>query len=69
MVDCQRGYAERPRWVRYLIHGFMAFVFFNATIVFESGFIRWAGVVVMLLLLRRLAMETVPSSKFQVPSC
>lgn len=28
------GYRSRPRWVNRLIHGFMAFIVFNATVVF-----------------------------------
>jgi hypothetical protein len=38
-------YAARPGWVDGWLHGFMAFVIFNSTVVFEQGFIRWAGVV------------------------
>jgi hypothetical protein len=38
-------YARRPAWIDWLLHGFMLFVVFNATVVFESGWIRWAGVV------------------------
>jgi hypothetical protein len=37
-------YAARPAWVDWSLHGFMAFVVFNGTVVFERGFIRWAGV-------------------------
>jgi hypothetical protein len=36
-------YANRPAWVGGLLHGFMAFMIFNATVVYETGFIRWAG--------------------------
>jgi hypothetical protein len=38
------SYAARSPWIDRLLHGYMAFVTFNATVVFESGFIRWAGV-------------------------
>jgi len=53
-----RGYATRPAWVDRSLHGFMAFVIFNATVVFEQGFIRYAGLTLFallgtLLLLRR----------------
>ena len=34
--------AGRPAWVGYVLHGYMAFVVFNATVVYETGFIRWA---------------------------
>jgi hypothetical protein len=36
-------YAARPPWVDGLLHGFMVFIVFNATVVYESGPIRWAG--------------------------
>lgn len=38
------GYAGRSPWFGRLLHGFMAFVIFNATVVYETGPIRWAGV-------------------------
>src|SRR5262245_52625125 len=38
------GRAARPPWVDAGLHGFMLFMVFNATVVFESGLIRWAGV-------------------------
>jgi len=39
------GYPHRPRWMGYAVHGFLAFVLFNATVVFGSGLVRVAGVV------------------------
>jgi hypothetical protein len=36
--------ARRSPWVDGLLHGFMLFVVCNATVVYESGLIRWAGV-------------------------
>jgi hypothetical protein len=44
------SYDARPTWVNRAIHAFMAFVVFNGTVVYETGFIRWAGVVVFTLL-------------------
>jgi hypothetical protein len=38
-------YAARSPWLDGLLHGFMLFVVFNATIIFEEGWIRWAGIV------------------------
>ena len=38
-------YAGRSSWIDYLLHGFMLFMVFNATVVFESGGTRWAGLV------------------------
>jgi hypothetical protein len=37
-------YATRPAWVGRASHGFMLFVIFNATVIYETGPIRWAGV-------------------------
>jgi hypothetical protein len=39
------AYASRPAWVDRLLHGLMAFIVFCGTVVYESGPIRWAGVV------------------------
>jgi hypothetical protein len=51
------GYAGRPAWVDRLLHGFMAFIIFCSTVVYEEGFIRWAGLVMFavlgVMLLRR----------------
>jgi hypothetical protein len=38
-------YENRPKWISYFIHGFMVFVIFNGTVIFESGFIRWSGMI------------------------
>jgi hypothetical protein len=43
-------YDSRPAWFDRLVHGFMAFVVFNGTVVYETGFIRWAGAVVFIAL-------------------
>jgi hypothetical protein len=37
-------YARRSPWIDRALHGFMLFVIFNATIVYEMGLIRWLGV-------------------------
>jgi hypothetical protein len=53
-----QGYATRPAWVGRTLHGFMFFMVFNATVVYESGFIRGAGLVLtawLALLLGRSA--------------
>jgi hypothetical protein len=39
-----RQHAARPAWVGWALYGYMAFIIFNATVVFETGWIRWAGV-------------------------
>jgi hypothetical protein len=38
-----RDYAIRPNWIGRSLHGFMAFIIFNGTVVYETGPIRWAG--------------------------
>jgi LPXTG-motif cell wall-anchored protein len=37
------SYAFRPAWVKWAVQGFMAFITFNAMVVYESGPIAWAG--------------------------
>lgn len=43
-------YRERPHWIAVAIHGFMSFLFFNATVVFVSGRVRWLGILVCIAL-------------------
>lgn len=40
------GYAGRPKWAGWTVHGLMAFITFNGTVVYVPGWIRWmaAGV-------------------------
>ncbi len=40
----REAYFSRSKVIASLIHGFMAFMWFNATIVFGHGFARWLGV-------------------------
>jgi hypothetical protein len=42
----EQTYFRRPRWGSAAIHGFMAFLFFNASVVFVSGWPRWMGLAV-----------------------
>jgi hypothetical protein len=37
-------YARRPGWIGWSLHGFLAFVIFNGSVVYASGPVRWAGV-------------------------
>lgn len=57
------SYESRPMWLALGLHSFMAFVVFNGTIVYESGFIRWASIAIFvglgLLLIRRLRMVSI----------
>jgi hypothetical protein len=43
-------YRRRRRWIGAAIHCFMAFLFFNATVVFVSGWVRWLGLMVSIAL-------------------
>lgn len=58
-------YATRPTWMDWALHGYMAFIIFNGTVVYENGPIRWFGVLMfiglaMVWLYRRLpALKTV----------
>jgi len=45
-----RAYAARPAIVGRALHAFMLFIVFNGMIVFESGPIRWVGVVMTVAL-------------------
>lgn len=36
-------YQARPAWIDRAMHGFMLFIVFNSTVVYEAGTIRWAG--------------------------
>ncbi len=38
-------YRSRPQWMHASIHTFFAFMFFNATVVFATGPVRWLGLV------------------------
>ena len=39
-----RPFSQGERGVKWLVHGFMGFVAFNATVVFATGFSRWFGI-------------------------
>jgi hypothetical protein len=44
------GYARRPAWIGGSLHGYLAFITFNGTVVYESGLIRWVGVILFSIL-------------------
>jgi hypothetical protein len=44
------AYAARPAWAGWALHGYLAFMTFNATVVYESGPVRWAGLAGFLIL-------------------
>ncbi|HYO62576.1 MAG TPA: hypothetical protein VER08_02855 [Pyrinomonadaceae bacterium] len=45
-----RAYRRRPWPLAAAWHAFLLFIFFNATVVFEGGFVRWAGAALCLSL-------------------
>jgi hypothetical protein len=46
-VSSPQGYARRSSWIGWALHAFMVFIVFNGTVVYETGFIRWAGLVLV----------------------
>jgi hypothetical protein len=50
-----RGYAARPIWVTWSLHGFMLMMVFAATVVYEEGPIRWLGLLLCVVLISRIA--------------
>lgn len=44
LTAATRSYARRPRWVGWMVHGFLAFIVFNATVVYGEPATRLAGV-------------------------
>jgi len=44
------AYDRRPRWIGGVVYGFMVFMAFNATVVFEHGVVRWMGALISALL-------------------
>ena len=64
LTAATHSYARRPRWVGYTVHGFLAFVMFNATVVYGQPATRLAGCVWFAILgycWWRRARFTVPS--------
>lgn len=57
--------AARGRWLAWLLHGFLAFIIFNATIVFKDGAIRWATIAACACL---LVLGTVVAARNRDPS-
>jgi hypothetical protein len=44
------SYARRDARLSYALHAFLAFIVFNAVVVFESGVLRALGIIALLLL-------------------
>lgn len=45
-----RDFPRRAPWIGGVLHGFFLFMAFNATVVFEQGSVRWAGLAGTVLL-------------------
>jgi hypothetical protein len=43
-------FARRSPWWDRILHGFLAFIIFNGTVVYETGVIRWVGAAAFALL-------------------
>jgi hypothetical protein len=50
-------YAFRPAWIDRWLHGYMAFITFCGTVVYETGPIRWAGLALFTLLAALLVLR------------
>jgi hypothetical protein len=47
------SHENRPAWLNYAWHGFMVFIIFNSTVVYENGAIRWISAAVLAALFAR----------------
>jgi hypothetical protein len=64
------AYAGRSPWWDRLLHGFLAFIIFNGTVVYETGAVRWVGaaaftVLGVRILLRRVFFSLSPDRPAQ----
>lgn len=50
MLFAADGYARRPRWYDYVLHGFMGFMAFHAVVTFGPSPTRWYGVAACVVL-------------------
>jgi hypothetical protein len=53
------GYTGRSRWLEWAVQGFLAFIAFNATVVFAAGPVRWLGLTAALLVAAGLAWRAI----------
>lgn len=64
-VCAPQRYARRSSWFGWALHAFMVFIIFNGTVVYETGFIRWAGLALVgslaVLWVRRLVLLKRPT--------
>lgn len=62
-----QSYRRRPRWLEGGIYGFMIFMAFNATVVFEGGWVRVFGILGTLLLAGLLLVWVAASRQIMPP--
>jgi hypothetical protein len=63
------GYESRPRFVAWSIQAFLAFMFFNATVVFGAGTARWLGGVLSSVLLVLVLDSVFVQRQTRAPDC
>jgi hypothetical protein len=49
-IGSPNSHDRRPNWIGAILHGYLGFIAFNATVVFAVGFSRWLGVAGCVLL-------------------
>ncbi len=59
------GYEQRPWWLNAAVQAFLAFIFFNGTVVFEPGFSRWLGILGCLVVAAALLANRRRSQKIE----
>ncbi len=61
------AFRRRSAWVSGALHGFFLFMAFNATVVFEQGPVRWAGVLAAVALVILVARRQVSAGRSRLP--
>lgn len=59
----------RGMWLSGLIHGFLAFIIFNATVVFKTGPLRWTVLAACLALMMMAAVAVKRARSRKQPGC
>ncbi|HKA07156.1 MAG TPA: hypothetical protein VKD71_07850 [Gemmataceae bacterium] len=57
------AYESRSVWLDRAVHAFVAFMVFSSTVIYEGGFIRWAGVSLFAVLAILLGLRLYPGNK------
>jgi hypothetical protein len=56
------SYLSRPRWIDVVVHGYLGFIAFNATVVFAQGWSRWFGIAACVVLMVTWIVHVSPLS-------